>query len=437
MARDSIILLGVNHKKTPLAIREKLALTGGYEEPLNQLRQLRGLKEYYLLSTCNRVEVLFASEEPEQMRAEVLNLLFAGRVSQEQLESCVYIYRDSEAVRHLFTVAASLDSMIVGEAQILGQLKEAYRHASELKTSGMILNRLLHKAFSAAKRVRTETRIGASAVSISYAAVELGKKIFGSLEGKRVMLIGAGEMAELAAEHLVGQGIAEVVVVNRTLERAMNLAARFKGRAAGLDELVEQLAEADIIISSTGATGLVLHKQDVASVMPRRRNRPLFLIDIAVPRDLDPEINTLDNVYLYDIDDLNNVVEMNREQRDKEAVKARHIVEEETFKFMRWLEAMEVTPTIVELQTLAESICRNQLEKTLPRINGLGEKERQSIERMAAAIASKLLYHPLQYLKSEHECVDRQERISVVRSLFCLSGESCSNSLPDQSDDAS
>ncbi|MGX9725880.1 MAG: glutamyl-tRNA reductase [Candidatus Electronema sp. VV] len=424
MGRESLVLLGVNHKKTPLEIREKLAL-GGYEEPLNRLRSLRGLKEYHLLSTCNRVEVLFACEEPEQMRAAVLDLLFAGRVSQEQLESCVYIYRDSEAVRHLFTVAASLDSMIVGEAQILGQLKEAYRHASEQKTTGMILNKLLHKAFSAAKRVRTETRIGASAVSISYAAVELGRKIFGDLTGKRAMLVGAGEMAELAAEHLVGQGIADVVVVNRTLERAVNLAARFKGHAAGLDELVEQLAETDILISSTGAAGLVLHKQDVASIMPRRRNRPLFLIDIAVPRDLDPEINTLDNVYLYDIDDLNSVVEMNKEQRDKEAVKAHRIVEEETLKFMRWLDGMEVTPTIVELQAAAESICRAELDKTLPRLNGLGDKERQAVERLASAVAAKLLHRSFQYLRAEHDCVNRQERIAVVRSLFGLNGEEC------------
>lgn len=424
MARESLVLLGVNHKKTPLEIREKLAL-GGYEEPLNRLRSLRGLKEYHLLSTCNRVEVLFACEEPEQMRAAVLDLLFAGRVSQEQLESCVYIYRDSEAVRHLFTVAASLDSMIVGEAQILGQLKEAYRHASEQKTTGMILNKLLHKAFSAAKRVRTETRIGASAVSISYAAVELGRKIFGDLTGKRAMLVGAGEMAELAAEHLVGQGIADVVVVNRTLERAVNLAARFKGHAAGLDELVEQLAETDILISSTGAAGLVLHKQDVASIMHRRRNRPLFLIDIAVPRDLDPEINTLDNVYLYDIDDLNSVVEMNKEQRDKEAIKAHRIVEEETLKFMRWLDGMEVTPTIVELQAAAESICRAELDKTLPRLNGLGDKERQAVERLASAVAAKLLHRSFQYLRAEHDCVNRQERIAVVRSLFGLNGEEC------------
>jgi len=420
MGHDTIVLLGVNHKTTPLAVREKLALSGGYEEPLARLRQLAGLAEYYLLSTCNRVEILFACQEPEQMRREVLDLMFAGNVTREEVAECIYTFENEEAIRHLFLVASSLDSMIVGEAQILGQLKDAFRHASEQKTSGLILNKLLHKSFSVAKRVRTETRIGASAVSISYAAVELGRKIFGELKGKRVMLIGAGEMAELAAEHLVGQGIKDVVVANRTLERAMKLAKCYNGKAVGLDELVDQLLNVDIIISSTGATELILHKKDVASIMRRRRNQPLFFIDIAVPRDLDPEINELDNVYLYDIDDLNNVVEMNREQRDREAIKARRIVEEETLKFSRWLDSMEVTPTIVELRAAAETICRAELAKTLPRINGISAKEQKSIERMAASIVGKMLHHPMQYLKSDHHCADQEQRISTVRSLFNL-----------------
>ncbi|MCI5142208.1 MAG: glutamyl-tRNA reductase, partial [Candidatus Electrothrix sp. ATG1] len=423
MGRDSIVLLGVNHKKTPLEIREKLALTGGYEEPLEKLRELTGLREYYLLSTCNRVEVLFTCQDPEQVRSEVLDLLFAGKVSREEVAGCIYIHENQEAIRHLFMVSSSLDSMIVGESQILGQLKEAFRHAAKKKTAGLILNKLLHKAFSVAKRVRTETRIGANAVSISYAAVELGRKIFGDLHGKRVMLVGAGEMAELAAEHLVGQGIKEVVVANRTLERAMKLATRFKGRAIGLDEVVEQLLTVDILISSTGAEGLVLFKKDIAPLMPRRRNRPLFFIDIAVPRDLDPKINTLENIYLYDIDDLNNVVEMNREQRDKEAIKARRIVEEETLKFERWLDGMEVTPTIVDLRVAAESICQAELAKTLPQLNGISAKDRKNIERMASSIAGKMLHHPMRYLKNEHICVDQSERIMQVRTLFQLSGQ--------------
>jgi glutamyl-tRNA reductase len=420
MGRDSIVLLGVNHKTTPLAVREKLALSGGYEEPLTRLQQLKGLEEYYLLSTCNRVEVLFTCRDPKQMRREVLDLLFAGHVSREEVADCIYMHENEDAVHHLFMVASSLDSMIVGETQILGQLKEAYQHASEQKTSGLILNKLLHKSFSVAKRVRTETMIGASAVSISYAAVELGRKIFGELKDKRVMLVGAGEMAELAAEHLMGQGIKKVVVANRTLARAMKLSKRFNGTAVGLDELVEQLLNVDIIISSTGAAGLILFKKDVASIMRQRRNQPLFFIDIAVPRDLDPKINELDNVYLYDIDDLNNVVEMNRGQRDKEAIKARRIVEEETLKFGHWLDSMEVTPTIVELRTAAESICRAELAKTLPRLNGLSPQEKKSIEKMASSIVGKMLHHPMLYLKSDHPCCNREDRISTVRSLFQL-----------------
>ena len=296
MSRDAIVLLGVNHKTTPLAIREKLALSAGYDEPLRALGQLEDLREYYLLSTCNRVEVLFTCQDVKQARTSVLERLFANNVSKEELDQYIYQYLDDQAVEHLFLVAASLDSMIVGEAQILGQLKEAYRQASKHRCSGFVLNKLLHKSFSVAKRVRTETRIGANAVSISYAAVEMARKIFGDLAGKKVMLIGAGEMAELAAEHLVGQGVTEVIVANRTLQRAVNLARCFNGQAVVLEELVDQLQHVDIIISSTGAPDLILRKEDVRSVMRERRNRPLFFIDIAVPRDLDPAINELDNV---------------------------------------------------------------------------------------------------------------------------------------------
>ncbi len=435
MRSDTIVLLGVNHKKTPLAVREKLALTSGYEEPLERLRQIKGLNGYFLLSTCNRVEILFTCQQPEAMRIAVLDLLFAGKVTREEVRDSIYSYEDEEAVQHIFMVSSSLDSMIVGESQILGQLKEAFRHASEQKTSCQVINKLLHKSFSVAKRVRTETRIGASAVSISYAAVELGRKIFGDLRGKRVMLVGAGEMAELAAEHLVGQGAADMVVANRTLERAMKLADRFNGRAVGLDELVEQLVNVDIIISSTGASELILLKKDVSGAMRKRRGQPLFFIDIAVPRDLDPEINKLDNVFLYDIDDLNNVVEMNREQRDKEAVKARRIVEEESLKFNRWINSQELTPTIKELRQTVDAICRAELARTLPRLNGISKKEQKSIERMASAIAGKIIHNPMQYLKADHPCVDQGERITQVRSLFKLHEESCTLSQKKQTRD--
>ena len=424
MPRDTIVLLGVNHKTTPLAVREKMALSGGYEEPLRVLGELEELREYYLLSTCNRVEVLFTCRDLERAKTQVLERLFAGAVSREELDRHVYQHLDDAAVEHLFLVAASLDSMIVGEAQILGQLKEAYRHAAKARCSGFVLNKLLHKSFSVAKRVRTETRIGASAVSISYAAVEMARKIFGELAGKKVLLIGAGEMAELAAEHLVGQGVAEVVVANRTLERAVNLARCYSGRAVALEEIVCQLEQVDIIISSTGAPDLILRKEDVRPVMRERRNSPLFFIDIAVPRDLDPAINELDNVYLYDIDDLHGVVEMNKSERDKEAVKARRIIDEERLKFGRWLANMESTPTIVQLRSQIEGLIRAEVEKSMGPLGDLPDQQRQDMEKMAAAIAGKMLYHPLHYLKNDNHCTLLQDRINTVRTLFQLDADS-------------
>ena len=420
MSRDAIVLLGVNHKTTPLAVREKLALSAGYEEPLQLLGQVQELREYYLLSTCNRVEVLFTCRDVERAQQRVLELLFGQAVTAEELDRYVYRYVNDAAVEHLFLVAASLDSMIVGEAQILGQLKEAYRHATKIGSSGFILNKVLHKSFSVAKRVRTETRIGANAVSISYAAVELARKIFGDLAGKKVMLVGAGEMAELAAEHLVGQGVAEVVVANRTLQRAVNLARCYNGRAVSLEELLDQLQHVDIIISSTGSPDLILHKEDVRPVMRERRNRPLFFIDIAVPRDLDPAINDLDNVYLYDIDDLHNVVEMNKSERDKEAVRAQRIVAEERLKFGKWLANMESTPTIVQLRSVIEGHVRSEVEKTLGRFEGMDEQTRQGLEKMVAGITGKIAYPSLQYLKGDNHCVSLHDRIKTIRELYQL-----------------
>lgn len=418
MSRDAIVLLGVNHKTTPLAVREKLALSAGYEEPLQQLGQLAELREFYLLSTCNRMEVLFTCQDVDQAVARVLELLFGRAITGEELAQYVYRYVNLEAVEHLFLVAASLDSMIVGEAQILGQLKEAYRHATKAGSTGFILNKLLHKAFSVAKRVRTETRIGANAVSISYAAVELARKIFGDLLGKKAMLIGAGEMAELAAQHLVGQGVNNVVVANRTLARAVNLARCYNGRAVSLAEIQDQLQHVDIIISSTGSPDLILKRDDVRQVMRGRRNRPLFFIDIAVPRDLDPAINELDNVYLYDIDDLNNVVEMNRSERDKEALKAQRIIDEERLKFATWLGNMESTPTIIQLrETITEQV-RGEVEKTLGHLADMDMDTRERLERMVAAITGKMAYPPLHFLKTENHCVPLPERIKTVRELY-------------------
>ena len=315
--------------------------------------------------------------------------------------------------------------MVVGEAQILGQLKDAYRHAARNGGTGPLLNKLLHKAFSVAKRVRTETAIGSSAVSISYAAVQLAKKIFGNLRGRKVLLIGAGEMAELAAEHLVGQGVGEVVVANRTLARGVSLARRFSGRAVSMEELVAQLRLVDIVISSTGAPDIILRREQVKPVMRARMNSPLFFIDIAVPRDLDPELITLDNVYLYDIDDLTNVVEINKSERDKEAVKAERIVDEETLKFMNWYAGVAVTPTIQALKQKLDDIARQELGRTLAKMPGLEDGERQQLARMTEAMVAKILHEPLMYLKSE-SCAGRDKsdaKITQVREVFGLGKE--------------
>jgi glutamyl-tRNA reductase len=322
--------------------------------------------------------------------------------------------------------------MIVGEPQILGQLKDAYRQSSEREGTGVILNRLLHKAFSVAKKIRTETNIGGSAVSISYAAIELAKKIFGDISGKKVMLVGAGEMAELAAEHLVNQGISEVIVANRTLENAVLLAQRFKGKAVGLNELLEQLKIVDIMISSTGASGLILHQKEVKSIMPKRRNRPLFMIDIAVPRDLDPELNNLENVYLYDVDDLTHVVEINKSERGQEAAKAERIVGEETLKFLQWLENMELTPTIMAMRQKADTIAQAELAKTIRNIE-LSKKERKSIEKMACAIVNKLLHDPILHLKEDCPPDQKQQKLDHARNLFALdNGRPANKNCPEK-----
>jgi glutamyl-tRNA reductase len=422
MQANNIFIIGVNHKTAPVEIREQLAFSGDGTLPLQELLTATGASECCILSTCNRVEIITVCGDAENSPSALRRFLFGKTaLSEDEAKKYSYLHQGSEAITHLFRVGASLDSMIVGEPQILGQLKQAYKIASEENCTGAILNRFLHKSFSVAKRIRTETNIGSSAVSISYAAVEMARKIFGDLQGKVVMLIGAGEMAELAAEHLINQGVGQVVVVNRTFERAVKLARQFNGKAAGLDELLTQLEDIDILISSTGAPGLVLKKDDVKPVMKQRHNRPLFLIDIAVPRDLDPELNNLDNVYLYDIDDLQQVVDVNKAERDKEAARGENIVAEEAMKFTQWLEGMEVSPTIAALRAKADSICQAELARTLGNLKDLSPKAQVSLEKMAGAIVSKMLHDPIRYLKAEdRHNSDRGERLAVMRQIFGL-----------------
>ncbi|NOX25618.1 MAG: glutamyl-tRNA reductase [Deltaproteobacteria bacterium] len=422
MQADQLMIVGVNHKVAPVEIREKLAHKGSCEEPVVAIQQLPGCQECCFLGTCNRVEVICATDGSAEFARVVRQFLFSrSALSDEDAQKYSYTYVGNEAILHLFSVAASLDSMIVGEPQILGQLKKAYRNAVENKTVGAILNRLVNKSFSVAKRVRTETNIGGNAVSISFAAVQLAKKIFGNLEHKRVMILGAGEMAELAAEHLLKQGIAEVVVANRTLAKAVDLAHRFNGRAVSLKEFVPQLENIDILISSTGATELILLKEQVKPIMRQRMNSPLFLIDIAVPRDLDPDLNDIDNVYLYDIDNLTDVVEVNKSERQKEADSASRIVEEETINFGHWLEGLAVKPTIVALREKVEAVKQAELDKTLANLADLSPKQIHAVEVMAASICNKIIHNPTIYLKSGTRQNAQQDRINLVREMFDLS----------------
>jgi glutamyl-tRNA reductase len=323
-------------------------------------------------------------------------------------------------VRHLFRVAASLDSMVVGEPQILGQLKDAFDHALTHNTTGTVMNRLMKKAISVAKRIRTETKIAESAVSISFAAVELARKIFGDLDGKTVMLAGAGEMAELAAKHLVNNGVKQILVANRTYERAEELAQEFEGRAVKYEDLVPEMVHADILIAATGAPHYILLKKDMERVIKERKNKPVFLIDIAAIRNLDPEINKIDNVYLYDVDDLQSVVESNIKERQREAEQAEEIIEEEINTFMSWLTTIDVVPTIVALRERAEAIRLAELERSLPKMGELSEKQKKQLEGLTQAIVNKLLHAPLVALKKSAGDPEGGSHVESARVLFGL-----------------
>ncbi len=423
--RDTIVLIGVNHKTAPVEVREPMALKGLDQEPLELFRSVDHVREVLFLSTCNRVEVLFTSSSPGESLAG-LKGIWAEKsgLPLGVLEEHLYEYRDEDAIRHLFMVASSLDSMVVGEPQILGQLKDAYRHASEQKTTGMVLNRLLHKAFSVAKRVRTETKIGSQAVSISYAAVELARKIFGELGDKVAMLIGAGEMAELAAQHLRAGGIKRLIIANRTLERAVELSHELGGEAIGLDEIEDAMIEADIVISSTGAPGLVLTKEQVKRTMRPRRHRLLFLIDIAVPRDIDPGVNDIENVYLYDIDDLKGVVEENKEQRAKEAKKAERMVEAEVLKFLSWMKTLGILPVIQGIQAKAEAIRRRELERSRKRLGGLTKEQEEAIDVLTNSIVQKIIHDPIIVLRKNASNEEAAEvLLDAATTLFNLDSD--------------
>ncbi len=417
-----IVLLGLNHETAPVEARECIAFSEDQaRDALTSLIKNPTVKEALLFSTCNRVEVLLATPAAEEAVEAAKNFIAEyNNIPLARFQDYLYFHRGDEAVRHVFRVASSLDSLVLGEPQILGQVKEAYRAASAEKTTGVILNRLLHRTFFVAKRIRSETGIGDHAVSISYAAIELGRKIFDTLEGKQVLLIGAGEMAELAVEHLIRNRVGEIFVANRTFERGMELANRFKGNALRFEEIPEALKRVDIIISSTGAPGFVIGRDQVKGVMRSRKNRPLFFIDIAVPRDIDPQINRLNNAYVYDIDDLKGVIDENIDDRRREALKAERIVDEAVITFRRWMESLDVVPTVKALRRKMDGIAGAEIKKTLQSLKHFSDGDQAAIQTLTNSIINKILHDPTLFLKGRGSHRDKSTYIAFTRKLFNL-----------------
>jgi glutamyl-tRNA reductase len=423
----SLILLGINHKTAPIELRERVAIPRERlaEECLGLLGipGVSGVQEAMILSTCNRVEILAAVESAEVDIAAMLHRRLA--VDAALLGPHLYEYRDREAVRHLFRVAASLDSMVVGESQILGQVKDAYAVAREAGTISTQLEPLLQSAFAAAKKVRTETEIGSTTVSIASVAVDLAQKIFGSLSGKTVFLVGAGKMSELAARHLVKAGAGTILVTNRTEERAVAMAGRFAGAGTGSPRVVPwgemrtAAAAADIVITSTGAAEPIFRKEDGQAFLHRRKNKPMFFIDIAVPRDVDPEMNRLEGIFLYDIDDLQSVAASHLAQRSREAGDAEAMIAAEVERYDRKLRAVNASPAIVSLQLRAEEMRLAEMRRVQSRLGGLTVEQYAAVEAMSRGLMNKMLHPAMQALKAAARDGD-VARIEAIREMYGL-----------------
>ena len=418
-----LIVVGLSHKTAPVEIREKLAVPESrLGEALGRLCSYEGVKEGILLSTCNRVEVYSVVEDVESGYGRIQEFLADTHLSlsSEQLTPHLYCHTGDRAIGHLFRVAASLDSMIIGESQILGQLKDAFEVALAHKSTGVIMNKVVKKAISVAKRVRTETKIAEMAVSVSYAAVELAKKIFSNLAEKTVLLVGAGEMAKLAARHLIAQGVQQVRITTRTPQHAIDLADRFGGTPVPFEQFKEEMAAADIVLVSTGAAHYLIGAEDVQRAVAKRGNRPMFLIDISVPRNIDPAVRHVDNAFLFDIDDLKLRVQQNLAERQQEAEKADRMVVEEVLATIEWMKSLEVTPTIVALRSRVDEIKQAEVEKVLSRLGHLSQQDRELVEGLASSIVNKLIHRTMVTLKSEVNSSNGPAFVEAARRFFHL-----------------
>ena len=412
-------LLGVNHKTAPVEVREQLAVSDKkLADALQRLMGISGVREGIILSTCNRVEVLAHTENGSADLRQFLREHFG--LEPSSYEPHLYEYRAKDAVRHVFRVASSLDSLVIGEPQILGQVKEAYASARAIGTVQSHLDLLLTRAFAVAKRVRTETAVGSSSVSIASVAVELAERIFGSLQGKQVCLVGAGKMSEIAARHLLARGAGPMFVANRTYERAQTLANRFGGSAIRFDELYDHCEQADIVITSTGAPVTIFKREHGERFLSRRRNRPMFFIDIAVPRDVDPDMNKLDGIFIYDIDDLQEAAASHAAERTKEAERAERIIEEEVSRFHARVQSLHIVPAILSLQDYVENIRQAELDRVRGRLGHLSPEQEQALEALTHGIVNKILHTPITRLKSAASGPEVTTLVDAFKKIFNL-----------------
>ena len=415
-----LLLTGLSHKTAPVDLREKLAISeSALPRALQELQQL-GAAEAVVLSTCNRVEFSISTPDDVEPRIVLDRFLTQWQLPGGAFDGPLYRFESREAIQHIFRVASSLDSMVVGEPQILGQMKAAYKAAQKEGAVGGLLENVLTRAFSAAKRVRSETGIGQMAVSVSYAAVELARRIFGSLDGQRVLIIGSGKMGELAAKHLRSSGANKIFVTNRTHARAEEMARLFDGRAVDYAAFPAMLHDIDIVIASSAAPHYILTRDEMKRVIAQRKNKPMFLIDIAVPRNIDPAVDEIDGIFLYDVDDLAGVVNANLKEREKQAENAEAIVAEEVENMMARLRIEGVTPTIVSLQTQLEEIRLAEVSRALRRMPGLTPEQQQQIEAMTRSIVNKIAHGPISELRRHANEPEGDHAIDVIRKVFHL-----------------
>jgi len=422
---DRLFVTGLSHRTAPIAVREQLVVD---EDKLREiLADLTGrgtCAEVMIVSTCNRVEVYGVAEVAGEARGAAFRQMGAQRgIGFPAIEPLLYTMDGAEAVQHAFRVASSLDSMVLGEPQILGQVKDAFALAQSCRTVGPVLHSLMSQAFAVAKRVRSDTEVGRHAVSVAFAAVELARRIFEGLDGRSVLLVGAGEMGELAARHFQEYGTLPVYVANRTASRAQDLARDLAGTAVPFEDLFSVMAEVDIVITSTAAPEPIVTAADVARALHGRRGRPLFFIDIAVPRNVEHAVNDLDNVFVYDVDDLRSVVEANLRERQREAQRAESLVEREVEKFADRLRSLEVVPTIVSLREKLEEIRRAELTRALARLPGADDATRQALEALSQGIVNKVLHAPTVKLRDSSKAGHGHRWVEVISELFGLGGK--------------